>query len=182
MQTWEYAQAYAIRTFAFVYPFYSLGALLATVKLSKASIFLCVKIALSSLATISNYYFLLSSKKPKQQRTESILMMISSPGIILCSSSFLPSSLCSSLVSLSFGSWIVGSYNWSIFLGALAVIWSGWPFIGVIFVPVGIFMLIDSTLKNGIIGVIRLIATGLAIVLSVSIVCFYIDFCFYNTW
>ena len=46
MQTWEYSPTYAIRSYAFIYPFYIIGSLLKYFSFSKIQIFYGIKIFL----------------------------------------------------------------------------------------------------------------------------------------
>jgi hypothetical protein len=46
-----------------------------------------------------------------------------------------------SVVMLATSTWMKGYYVLTIILGCIAVLWSGWPFVGILFVPLGIHML-----------------------------------------
>eukprot|EP01031_Cornospumella_fuschlensis_P029320 gene29320-35395_t len=90
------------------------------------------------------------------------VFLLGSPGILLSGTSLLPSALCSNLLLLGVCSWIEGAsdysagerrkkntwgYFYTIMYGSLAVVWTGWPFVGLVFLPIGLHMIHSQYLE-----------------------------------
>ena len=146
MQTWEYAEQFAIRTYAFILPFLGISTLFKVyfkVQL-KISFFLIIRLTLSVMSAYSEKRFVLAIQKlfGITIALNTAMFMILSPGIFICSTAFLPSAVAMSVVMLSISFWMEGMYVFSIAMGCIAVFWTGWPFVGVLFVPLGLHMLV----------------------------------------
>lgn len=150
MQTWEYCSEYAIRSYSFVIPFLPVTFLWKTLQFNKVHLFLAIKSILGLFFAFSSNSFLNSIKKVFGFQIEmyTFLFLLTSPGIFFSSTAYLPSAVCSSLVMLSFSSWLENKFKTSIFFGCIAVLWSGWPFVGVVFLPIGLDMLFSTFKKE----------------------------------
>ena len=105
-----------------------------------------------------------------------------SPGVFYCSTSYLPSAICSNLLLLSISYWLKRKYGITIFLGCVSVLWTGWPFVGVIFLPLGIHMLYDTYFKKRMHGVLDLIVMGILILMFTIVISLAVDSNLYNKW
>lgn len=150
MQTWEYCPEYAIRTYAFILPFLPITSLWNYLRMDKITLFYAIKNILGLFFAISCRSFLRSIRKIFGSHIEGLtfLLLLTSPGIFFSSTSYLPSAVCSSLIMFSFACWLQDNFKSSIFFGCVAVLWSGWPFVGVIFLPIGLEMLYSTYSKH----------------------------------
>jgi alpha-1,2-mannosyltransferase len=146
MQTWEYSPLYAIRTYTFITPFWGMCSVLKFFLFSKLSIFFGIRIFLGTTAALSETYFV-SAVYENYGRTIgnfTFVFTLFSSGILYCSTALLPSAVIMSIVMIASASWLRHQYSLTVFLGCISVLWSGWPFAGVIFVPFGLHMLVDT--------------------------------------
>ena len=108
------------------------------------------------------------------------IFLLFSPGIFYCSTAFLPSATAMTIVMLSYASFLNNNYIISIFWGSLAVLWLGWPFIAVLFLPIGIYMIAYRYANNGFYGVIILLVQGFLMAIAVAIPSILIDIYYYQ--
>jgi hypothetical protein len=81
------------------------------------------------------------------------------------------------LVMLSFASWMKRSYIMTIFYGCVSVLWSGWPFVALVFIPLGIHMLSITYMEaeKKWLKLIQLCIAGVGILLTVLISAAVVD-------
>lgn len=204
MQTWEYSPDFAIRTYAFVLPLTPIAGIATAFGLDKIQYFFICKCILGVLFALSTKQYIYSLQNTMGNRIAllSLVLLLCSPGQFFCATALLPSAVCASLVMLSFSSWLMKKYTMSILYGSIAVIWSGWPFVGVLFAPLGLYMLVDVwshplhahsstdshknkldssvsandiSLMVRILGVGRLALSGVAVVLGTAVGAIAID-------
>lgn len=146
MQTWEYSPLYAIRTYAFITPFWGLCSILSFFQFSKLNIFFGIRIFLGVVAALSETRFVsvIYENYGRTIGNFTFVFMLFSSGILYCSTALLPSAVIMSLVMFASASWLKHEYSLTILLGCISVLWSGWPFAGIIFLPFGLFMLVDT--------------------------------------
>lgn len=146
MQTWEYAPTYAIRTYAFIYPFYLIFAFLNLLNVPKEVVFFAVKGLLGTLTAHAQTRFVTNLNRTvgMSAASNAAVFLILAPGVFYASTSFLPSAVCMSLVMLSLSSWMENRFLYSILWGSVAVLATGWPFVGLLFVPLGLHMVAHS--------------------------------------
>jgi alpha-1,2-mannosyltransferase len=195
MQTWEYAPVYAIRTYAFIMPIYAWCFLLKHVLGIKSSVLLFqgVRLLLGAVTAYSETQFIsaIYASNMKSIAMYTSVFLIFSAGVFLSSTAFLPSAVAMSLVMLSFSSWLRMQFVWTIFWACVAVLWTGWPFVGVVFLPLGLHMLLtriyfyDAKAKparGGFIPTLQLVARGAAVLLLVGCSAAAIDIFMYRRW
>jgi len=184
MQTWEYAPQYAIRTYAFISPFILVGHILKSLQLSKFAIFVGIRSVIAFFSALSHSFLINAYKSTLGEEFSFILFVffLASPGIFFSSSSLLPSSICGSLVSLSVGYWFQNQDELCIIFGCIAVLWSGWPFVGLIFAPLGVHILYRRFKKNGIYSVIYISFIGILAIVAIASPAALIDIYSYNKW
>ena len=192
MQTWEYDPLYAIRTYAFVSPFGVIGWFLHHgIHLPKMSTFYVIRTVLALFASYSESSFVTATfiKYGESMGNFTLLFTLFSSGILYSATAFLPSAVIMSFVMLSASVWMHRQYDMTILYGCLAVLWSGWPFVGVLYVPLGLHMLWDTyRQKNdnntaaayGIVAVIHLIFKGCAILIITGGSAALIDIYYYQ--
>jgi alpha-1,2-mannosyltransferase len=189
MQTWEYCPEYAIRTYAFILPFLPLTLFSNFIHLDKLSVFLLLKNVIGLIFAVSTRTFLRAIQKNFGSNVErfTFLLFLTSPGIFFASTAYLPSAICSSLLMFSFAAWLEDNFVFSISFGCIAVLWSGWPFVGVILLPIGLDMLYSTyamqqqsstkplTLSARLTRVVLLIISGVVVVFVTAGVALAID-------
>lgn len=200
MQTWEYSPSHAIRTYAFLTPFWLLGSAIKLLDSSKVNMFYGIRTALGIFTALSESYFLVAIYEyyGKNIGDLTLVFTLFSSGILYCSTALLPSAVIMSLVMIATASWMRGRYLSTILIGCISVLWSGWPFIGIIYVPFGLQMLchtffnsrIESNKKNdnskaggileGFIRMFTLIFQGAVILVVVGGSAAAVDFFMYN--
>ena len=212
MQTWEYAPQYAIRTYAFIAPFWGTGVLLKVFGVSKLNMFFSLRVLLGSITAASEAIFIsaVHDEYGSDIGNFTFLLILFSSGVLYCSTALLPSAVIMSLVMISSAAWMKQRYVLTIFIGCLSVLWSGWPFIGIVFVPFGLHMLVStyscgvggsenidanssassesgsvskgvrSKVGGGLVGVIVLAGQGAFILLLVAASAAAVDFHMYN--
>ena len=190
MQTWEYSPDYAIRSYAFLSPFWIIGLLLKYFGFQKIHIFYAIKLLLGWFSAYSAYQFIKSIEITFNKRISnlSFILLLFSPGIAYASTSFLPSAVAMNISMLAAASFMIQKettfkYNQTIFWGCIAVLWTGWPFIAVIFVPFGVAILFKlSYLQHQMKKIVTLIVSSVTILLVVGGLASYIDVQLYQRW
>lgn len=175
MQTWEYAPKFAIRTYAFLSPMWIAGFLLKALfgdhESSKIEVFLGIRILLGAFTALAQTLFLLGIRRSHPSNPLvvrlTMLFLLFSPGVFFSSTSFLPSAVAASCVMLSYSQLHSSRFLGSIFWGCLGVLATGWPFVGIVFLPVGVQMIAQTFSQAKLIGVLRLGISGMGMLLLV---------------
>ena len=153
MQTWEYAPAYAIRTYSFVAPMYLIGEFLKYLQLPKIAVFYGLRMMLGLATALAQSHFLSAiqscyPRNPLYMRF-TLLLLLLAPGVFFSSTAFLPSAVASSCIMLSLARWMQLRFLACIFWGCIAVLWTGWPFVGVMVLPLGLHVLAFTYSQKG---------------------------------
>ena len=191
MQTWEYSPDFAIRTYAFIYPLFVVGSVVKSFFPNKVQLFLFFRVLFGFSTAFSEAMFL-NAIKMKFQNIEFILAFVFtafSSGMFFASTSFLPSAVTMNFVMLSYSQWMKKKYLASIAFGCIAVFWSGWPFVSILFLPIGVHMLWNQyeygylkrkSQYDGWFESLKLIVFGIVILLLIAIPAFLLDMKMYN--
>lgn len=194
LQTWEYAPQYAIRTYSFIFPTYAVVKTLQSMNVPKLVVFKTIKGLLGLLAAYSgtNFVGCLSEAFGQPIAFLTMIFMALSPGIFFCSTSYLPSAVCMSLLMLSITAWLRNKFVECIFWGSVAVLCTGWPFVGLLFLPLGLHMVISLFVERidrgagkyfgGVLPVLQLALTGVVLITLIQGLVFALDFHYYNKW
>jgi alpha-1,2-mannosyltransferase len=133
MQTWEYSPIYAIRSYAFIYPFAMIAMMFKNFfGIEKIPLFYTLRFIFALLASYSQHRFLSSLtiryERLKNNKSTRILLaftsifLLLSPGVFYASTSYLPSAIAMSLFMLTLSSWLEGYYPEGILWGCVAVL------------------------------------------------------------
>lgn len=189
MQTWEYSPAYAIRSYAFIYPLFTVAHVLRQLGVEKIHLFYSVRVLLG-LCTSYAQGRLVTSLRERYKDDEasakkglsliSGLFLMCSPGVFYASTSFLPSAVSTTCTMLSMANWFEESAAGCIFWGSVAVLGTGWPFVGLIFLPFGLHLVCSSFHDDGFTGVFQLCLKGIIVVLLILLPVTIIDFVYYE--
>mmetsp|Transcript_2333 Transcript_2333/g.3677 ORF Transcript_2333/g.3677 Transcript_2333/m.3677 type:complete len:612 (-) Transcript_2333:129-1964(-) len=191
LQTWEYAPQYSIRTYAFIYPLYAYANVLAGMGLSKMSIFTLIRASLGACTSYAEakYISAVITNFGTEMGYFVFLFIIFSPGMFFCGTSYLPSAACCVLLMLANANWMTGHIYRAIFVGSVAVLCTGWPFVGILFLPMGVHMLYSvatsashGKLANILYALVQLIVVGVIIVIAIEAVVLKIDQKYYDKW
>jgi alpha-1,2-mannosyltransferase len=187
MQTWEYAPQFAIRSYAFLLPIYTALSIFKDWVPNKLYLFYLIRILLGSFAAYSLSTFINSLQTQKMFSSQlpkvTCILLVTSPGILFSSTCFLPSAVCSSFLLLCLADWMQQRCYRAIAWGSIAVLWTGWPFVGLLFLPVGIHMLFCEYQRKGkLLDVIWFCVGCLGVVVMIAIPALLVDRYYYNKW
>jgi alpha-1,2-mannosyltransferase len=196
LQTWEYSPQYAIRTYAFIIPFYLVGSFLIRLGVPKLSVFFGLRCTLGALTAFCNASLLQSFRQSVDRYHFYIafVFMLLSAGQVFVSTSFLPSAVSMNLFSFAMSCWLRDKYEIAILSGCIAVLCTGWPFIGLVFAPMGLYMLwsrwtfVDTEIHSRtyrdhpFFRVLRLISVGIFMMVFVQGAVLLVDGQMYNKW
>lgn len=182
MQTWEYSPQFAIRSYTFICGILPFAELYKMVGLSKIEIFYGIRLILGSFTAYSQARFLhsIESSFGTAYVRLSAMLMLFSPGILFAGTSFLPSAIAMNTVMLGMSNWLADDYLSTIMWGCVAVLCTGWPFVGVIFLPLGLTMLYRSYTAQTSTTLLQLIIGGICILAVIGGVSTFIDMHFYG--
>jgi alpha-1,2-mannosyltransferase len=185
LQTWEYAPDFAIRSYSFIFPIYlyCLGILKINPTLSKVTVFQLIRVLLGVFTAYSQTKFVKSISKSFDSTLGMMtaLFLALSPGIFYTSTSLLPSAVAMNLVMLSTAACLSSHFSASIFWGCLAVLWTGWPFVALLFVPLGVYMVV-SAVSTSVQKTVWLLATGVVILGVTFVPTLLLDHHYYQKW
>lgn len=193
MQTWEYAPAYAIRTYAFIYPISFIGEVLKALKIPKHLIFHAIKGLLGTAAAHAQARFIttLSNTVDQSAASNAAVFLLLAPGVFFASTAYLPSAVCMTVLMLSTAAWLENRFLHSVAWGGVAVLCTGWPFVGLLFVPLGLHMVAHSyasviaskgTHWSAIKRVLQLALSVVIIVTVMQVLVFLMDYRYYGKW
>eukprot|EP01084_Bolivina_argentea_P094368 169646_1 len=172
-QTWEYAPQYALRSYSYLLPQYFIGSLLTSLN-NQILIFYGIRIFLCIICLLCELYFVKSLTEWFGHKTVFItfLFMTFSSGMFNCCAAYLPQQFVLCMILLSFGSFFRHYRILAILFMGIAVIF-GWPFIGLLAIP----MAIDCIIYLGLTVFIIYISVFGSILCGL---CIGIDYIYYN--
>lgn len=192
MQTWEYSPEFAIRTYSFIYPLYKICSLLSPLHVSKVFMFRLVRGLLGTFTAYSEAQFVVAigGVFGTERALLTAMFLLCAPGVFLSSTALLPSAVAGALVMLSCAAWLRDQPMWSILWGCVAVLWTGWPFVGLLFAPLGVHMVAAAILRTEnrastakqVVAVLSLLCAGALIAVAVCVPAALLDRHFYNKW
>ncbi|KAJ8309924.1 LOW QUALITY PROTEIN: hypothetical protein KUTeg_011789 [Tegillarca granosa] len=142
-QTWEYSPVYAIRSYAYLWV-HALPLSLYNnfFVANKILLFYYLRCVLAFCCALSEIYFYKGVCKHFGANTGRILLcfLLLSAGMFNSCSAFLPSTFCMYMTLISMGGWLLENYKVAILATASSAI-IGWPFAGVLGVPIAIDIL-----------------------------------------
>lgn len=189
MQTWEYSPQFALRSYTFVYPLYLFALQCKFVGFNKIQTFYSIRIFFGVFTACAEACFVkvleTTLSSPSVARI-TLIFLLTSPGVFFASTAYLPSAVSMSLLMLSYANWMDDDSIFAIIWGSIAVIWTGWPFVGLLFAPIGIHMIWRETKQKKTSRlppsyfITKLCISGVLIVATIFIPAISIDFHFYQ--
>lgn len=167
-QTWEYSPMYAIRSYAYLWlhvlPLHLYSAVFGA---NTIVLFYLLRCILAVICAVSEVYFYKGVCNHFGANTGRITLcfLLVSAGMFISCSAYLPSSFCMYMTLIAMGGWFLRQYNVAILaIAASGII--GWPFAGILGVPIALDIVIrKKKLKLFIIWV----GVGLAVFLLPSV-------------
>ncbi|CAB1106652.1 GT22 [Ectocarpus sp. CCAP 1310/34] len=142
-QTWEYAPQFALRSYFYLLPSVT-AARASEIFLSlfgqgndKPQIWLGVRLFHVLCCTLCEVLMYLAVKQKFGRRAGGFFLLLSatSAGMFVSAPALLPSSSSMTLFMLVMAMWLQGQFSRAILVAMLCVFGTGWPFVGVIFIP-----------------------------------------------
>ena len=190
MQTWEYAPLFAIRTYAFLAPFamYS-WAVINSIGFTKVYLFFVIRGMLGFFSALAQAKMVCSVRQRFGIESSKVFttLMALSPGIFFSCTAYLPSAVSMTLAMFACSAWLSGFNLKAIIFGSIAVLCTGWPFVGLILGCLGIEMILgivqsSSSFKQGLLSIISLVSQGFCVVAVLVALSTAIDRYFYGKW
>lgn len=198
MQTWEYSPHYALRTYCFIVPLLPIAKLLAAVSVPKIYQFYILRATIGLFYAVAEANLTVALKRLAGVEVSVVFafLLLLSPGVFFSSTSYLPSAVAGSLLMFSYSSWLLDKFLLAIVFGSAAVLLTGWPFVGVLFLPIGIHMLAavfmkeySEAKKDRSPSIVRAVASvglfclhGLLIALLTMVLGTLVDYVLYRKW
>lgn len=137
LQTWEYSPVYAIRSYAYLMTLAVPGSLGSYFNLKPLTLFYLLRMLLAVVSSLCETYFVsgIRNKFNRNVAAISVLFMVPSTGLLVASTSFLPSTFSMYCVLVILGAWMHGRE--SICGLAMAINATlGWPFASALSLPI----------------------------------------------
>jgi hypothetical protein len=171
---------YGLRTYAFILPIALIAKLVSWIGASKIQLFYAMRCIFGVFSAFCETEFVCTTRGKSDHRWYVRALLLLSPGVFYLSTSYLPSAVGSSVLMLAVSKWRQQRFVQTIFLGCVAVIWTGWPFIGVLFLPLGVNMLVSTFKAGGFLKCSTLILWGIVVLTFVALTSFMIDYHYYQ--
>lgn len=181
-QTWEYSPVYALRSYVYLllhYVIVKLSAFGFTLGLApdrKLLLFYGLRATFGLFSAYAEAHFYHSVSRRFGRRTARYLLciLLFNVGIFHASTAFLPSTFTMVLILLFASSWMDKNHYLALFCGIVAVL-SGWPYVGVLFLPFAVEMLCTR-------GLFRSLLVGGALGGAVVALELLVNFYYYQRW
>lgn len=188
-QTWEYAPEFALRSYGYLLPHaaaaYASGAAFG---LSKTHSFALLRALLAGLTVACEMYLYAGIKKRCGNALGAAYLWISLflPGLWHAAPAFIPSAFAMQCTALAYGAFLRGKqqYPLAVFIAAASVL-LGWPFAGLVFLPMGLHILAAACLQCGqtptaCTDLLKIMAGGVAGIVLPATYSFVVDSWFYG--
>lgn len=182
---------YAFRTYFFLLPSYlSLATLKSALSLlpsyltSTISLFHCHRLLLILLTSLSLTAFTrsLTPHLPPPYHLLTFILTLTSSGFHLVSPSFLPSSLALTLTMLSASYHLQTSNKKAIAVGMAATTCLAWPFVSVLYIPLGLSTVIKSYASGGALSALKSVAFAVCAFTVMTCATAIVDRYYYGLW
>lgn len=151
MQTWEYA--FGLRSWSFVLPF-GLAARALPFALLR---FVCLGVPCS----LAEAWLVAASPRPRTL----LALLATSPGVFQASTALLPSAVAMTLSFAHHAAWMSGNFHAAVFAAVAAVLWSGWPFVALLFAPFFLASMVEKPLESLKVGMKAGLVIGIPVLL-----------------
>jgi alpha-1,2-mannosyltransferase len=148
-QTWEYSPVYGLRSYLYVWLHAQVGQFFRLVFPYKFQIFFAIKVSLGLISALCQTYFVSAVFRRFGSNVcwYTAFFLLFSPGMLISSTSLLPSSFAMYCLLIAFGGWFSGNYFLATFSAACAVL-VGWPFVLLLIFPMAMDTLVQCRTKT----------------------------------
>ncbi|KAF2077253.1 hypothetical protein CYY_001442 [Polysphondylium violaceum] len=174
-QTWEYSPTYSLRSYAYLLIHSSIGKLLEFISNgNKATLFFLIKISIGLLSSLSQTVFYNGIKKRfgESIANYTLVFMLLSPAFFLSTTTYLPTTFSMTALMAGYGCWML-DYSFASVLFCCVSVFLGWPFVGVLCIPLGLNVLYHR-------GLLKMIGYLVSSVLLVFVPMVAIDYRYYG--
>eukprot|EP00611_Tribonema_gayanum_P026482 TRINITY_DN6317_c0_g1_i2.p1 TRINITY_DN6317_c0_g1~~TRINITY_DN6317_c0_g1_i2.p1 ORF type:complete len:649 (-),score=169.20 TRINITY_DN6317_c0_g1_i2:49-1899(-) len=192
MQTWEYAPQFALRSYAYLLPSVLVEHLTSFVLTlagffdTKFFVWMGIRGFWAVLSAAAEVHLYKAAKTRLGGRVGILTLLLSggSAGMFSAAPALLPSSTAMILTTIMAALWMEWKWNAAIFVGALCVLGTGWPFVAVLMIPFTWNCLRDAMTTGGASRVAARITWGLMCFGAVGAVTYAVDSRYYGigTW
>ena len=188
-QTWEYAPDFALRSYGYLLPHaaasYASGAAFG---LSKTHSFALLRVLLAIFTVFCEMYLFSGIKKRCGNALAASYLWTSlfMPGLWHAAPAFIPSAFALQCTALAYGAFLRGKqhYPLAVFIAAASVL-LGWPFAGLVFLPMGLHILVEACLQisssgTGAKTLAKVVGAGIAGIVLPAVYSFAVDSWFYG--
>lgn len=137
---------------------------------NKAMVFYAIRILLAFLCSLSETFFVAGVRRIFGKTTSYVLFLLLafSSGMYTASTSFVNASLAMISIFFSYGVWMMYDNHFlGLLIGAAAVVYD-WPFVGVVFIPMGLDCLYRRGMKKTILYGIVIVTLVLGLDLAAN--------------
>lgn len=176
-QTWEYSPAYSLRSYGYISLHASIGWLLGLFGVvDKICVWYAIRASLGVFSALCETLFFVGVRHRFGAKISklTLLFMLTAAGTFHANVAFLPSTFSMYGVLLGYGLWFSGRRKAAVFAGAFSVI-MGWPFVGLLFIPLGLEVLFT----HGLLTTISWSVQSIVVFLGPSML---VDFIYYRGW
>ena len=158
LQTWEYAPEFALRSWAYVLPYAAIARIVDNSFLAVRLCCIALPFALAEASLVKGM-----EKRFGPDAAWALLgLLASSAGHAAAAPALVPSATIAALAAWSQSRWLRGDRRGAVFIAVLATLWPGWPFVGVLFVPLAVDVLLKDGLREALLlGVASGVVIGL---------------------
>ena len=158
LQTWEYAPEFALRSWAYVLPYAAIARIVDNSFLAVRLCCIALPFALAEASLVKGM-----EKRFGPDAAWALLgLLASSAGHAAAAPALVPSATIAALAAWSQSRWLRGDRRGAVFIAVLATLWPGWPFVGVLFVPLAVDVLLQDGLREALLpGVASGVVIGL---------------------
>jgi len=148
-QTWEYSPEFMLRPYLYVSIHSFIGWIFSFLS-DKVAVFYSIRMAMALFCAFCETIFIrgTSQRFGDLVGKTTLLILVFSTGMFQASTAHLPNTFSMYSILLSFGFWFSANYFWAVFSTGLGII-LGWPFVAVMFIPLGL----DLLYQNGFLKV-----------------------------
>ncbi len=158
LQTWEYAPEFALRSWAYVLPYAAISRIVDNSFLAVRLGAVALPFALAEASLVSGAH----ARFGPDAGWILLGLLLSSAGHAAAAPALVPSATICALAAWSQSRWLRGDRRGAVFLAVLATLWPGWPFVGVLFVPLAVDVLLKDGLREALLlGVASGVVIGL---------------------
>ena len=174
MQTWEYSPQYSLRSYAYLWlHIIPLKVYSAILQPNKIMLFYFLRCFLGFISSLLEAYFYKAICYHFGTNTGrlTLCLLIFAPGMFIATTAFLPSSFAMYMTLLAMASWLNSDHFISVLAVGLATL-VGWPFAGIIGVPIAIDLIFRKRLFFSFVKWTSLVGFGILVPL-ISIDSYY---------